>query len=103
MTSTDPDLERSADPPPSARPGAVRPLYDLSMSKVRKTLTLDPDVVHAFGDDPSTLSATVNAILHTEMERRGRRAALASFVAELDAEFGEPDPDQVARFRNALS
>lgn len=77
--------------------------YDLGMSsKVRKTLTLDPEVVESFGDDVSTLSATVNAILHEEMARRGRRAALVQFVDRLDAEFGEPDPEEVARFRRAL-
>jgi hypothetical protein len=31
--------------------------------KVRKTLTLDPEVVAALGDDPEALSTTVNAIL----------------------------------------
>lgn len=71
-------------------------------SKVRKTLTLDPDVVETFGDDPSALSATVNAILHQEMARRSRHAALAAYVARLDTEFGEPDPDEVERFRRAL-
>lgn len=72
-------------------------------TKVRKTLTLDPDVVEIFGDDPSALSSTVNAILHAELERRVRRTALAAFVAELDAEFGEPEPSEVERFRRALS
>ena len=71
--------------------------------KVRKTLTLDPDVVATFGEDPSALSATVNAVLREEMLRRQRRAALAAFVAELNAAFGEPDPDDVERFRRALS
>ncbi|MFT4215590.1 MAG: hypothetical protein QM619_00160 [Micropruina sp.] len=71
-------------------------------SKVRKTLTLDPDVVQTFGDDAAALSATVNAVLRAEMERRARHAALADFVATLDAEFGEPDPADVERFRRAL-
>lgn len=72
-------------------------------TKVRKTLTLDPDVVKTFGEDPSTLSATVNSILHAEMDRRSRRAALAEYVAGLDAEFGEPDASEVERFRRALA
>lgn len=72
-------------------------------TKVRKTLTLDPDVVETFGDDPSALSATVNSILHAEMERRLRRSALAAFVAELDSQFGEPEQSEVERFRRALS
>jgi hypothetical protein len=78
--------------------------YDSGMSKkVRKTLTLDPEVVETFGDDPNALSATVNSILHEEMARRTSRATLAAFVARLDAEFGEPDPSEVERFRRALS
>lgn len=70
--------------------------------KLRKTLTLDPDVVEAFGDDATTLSATVNTILRIEMRRRERQAALAEFVAALDAQFGEPDPVEVDRFRRGL-
>lgn len=78
--------------------------YDLGMSaKVRKTLTLDPEVVETFGEDPSALSATVNSILRDEMERRNRREALAAFVSQLDDEFGEPDPSEVERFRRALA
>lgn len=78
--------------------------YDSDMSrKVRKTLTLDPEVVESFGDDPTALSATVNTILRDEMDRRGRRAALTAFVERLTDEFGEPDPDEVERFRRALS
>ncbi|MEX0427627.1 hypothetical protein AB3X52_08355 [Nocardioides sp. DS6] len=71
-------------------------------AKVRKTLTLDPDVVETFGDDTSALSATVNTVLRDEMERRSRRAALAALVASLDAEYGEPDPVEVDRFKRAL-
>lgn len=71
-------------------------------TKLRKTLTLDPDVVAVFGDDPTTLSATVNAVLRREMERRSRRAALAALVASLDTEFGEPEEAEVERFRRAL-
>jgi hypothetical protein len=66
-------------------------------------LTLDPEVVEALGDDPVALSATVNAILSEEIARRERRTALAGFVDHLDAEFGEPDPAQVQRFRDLLS
>ncbi len=71
--------------------------------KLRKTLTLDPEVVETFGADPTTLSAAVNAVLREEMERRGRSAALAEYVDQLDAEFGAPDPAEVERFRRALS
>ncbi len=72
-------------------------------TKIRKTLTLDPDVVAAFGDDPGALSATVNTVLRDEAARRNRRTALAAFVADLDAEYGEPDPNEVERFRRALA
>lgn len=71
-------------------------------SKVRKTLTLDPDVVDVFGDDTSALSATVNTVLREEMDRRARRAALAAFVAELVEQYGEPDPAEVEYFRQLL-
>lgn len=72
-------------------------------AKVRKTLTLDPDVVEAFGGDDQALSTTVNEILRAERDRRARRAALGAFVEELSAEFGPPDPDEVERFRQLLS
>jgi hypothetical protein len=72
-------------------------------AKVRKTLTLDPEVVAALGDDPNALSATVNSILSDEIARRARQAALAAFVDRLDAEFGPPDPVEVERFRRLLS
>ena len=71
--------------------------------KVRKTLTLDPDVVESFGGDPSALSATVNAVLREEMARRQARTTLAAFVDRLDVDFGEPDSADVERFRRALS
>ena len=79
--------------------------YDLSMTgvgKVRRTLTLDPDVVEAFGEDPESLSAAVNAVLRVEMERRQKRAALKVLVDELAEKYGEPDPEQVAYFERLL-
>ena len=71
-------------------------------AKVRKTQTLDPDVVATFGDDPTALSAAVNVVLRAEMGRRARRSALSAFVDELDAEFGAPDPELIAEFERAL-
>lgn len=78
--------------------------YDSGMTekKVRKTLTLDADVVEAFGEDPGALSTAVNAVLRIELERREKRAALKAFVDELAATFGEPDPDEVADFERLL-
>jgi hypothetical protein len=72
-------------------------------AKVRKTLTLDPEVVAALGDDPEALSTTVNAILLAEIQRRELRAALTRFVDRLDEEEVEPDPEAVDRFRRLLS
>lgn len=74
-------------------------------AKVRKTLTLDPEVVEAFGDDVEGLSATVNAILTAELERRRQHAALGRLLERLDAENDNRpvDPDLVAKFRNLLS
>jgi hypothetical protein len=70
--------------------------------KVRRTLTLDPDVVEAFGHDDQALSSTVNAVLREEMERLRRRTALASFLGELDALYGPVDQETVAHFEEAL-
>ena len=70
---------------------------------MRKTLTLDPEVVAALGDDPEALSTTVNAILLAEVQRREVRAALERFLDRLDEQEGEPDPTAVDRFRRLLS
>jgi len=78
--------------------------YDLHMSKkVRKTLTLDPEIVDALGDDADTLSATVNEILLVEVERRQRREALRSMLDRLAEERGPVDPAEVDEFRRLLS
>ena len=70
---------------------------------MRKTLTLDPEVVAALGDDPEALSTTVNAILLAEVQRREVRAALERFLDRLDEQEGETDPTAVDRFRQLLS
>ena len=83
---------------------SVQQEYDESVSrKVRKTLTLDPDLVEALGDDPAALSATVNEILRHEIERREMRAALGRFLGELENEHGTPDPEKVEYFRQLLT
>ncbi|WP_460713723.1 hypothetical protein [Nocardioides dilutus] len=71
----------------------------MSDGKVRKTLTLDPDIVEVLGSDPAALSATVNALLREEVERRKRRASLKELVEELEADYGPADPDEVERIR----
>ncbi|GAB3254012.1 hypothetical protein GCM10027448_20730 [Nocardioides dilutus] len=82
-------------------PRSIQQQYDPSMSdgKVRKTLTLDPDIVEVLGSDPAALSATVNALLREEVERRKRRASLKELVEELEADYGPADPDEVERIR----
>jgi hypothetical protein len=75
----------------------------MTRSKVRKTLTLDPEVIEALGDDDVGLSATINEILHDEVERRQRAAALAALLGRLEDERGPVDPDEVAEFRRLLA
>lgn len=67
-------------------------------TKVRKTLTLDPELVVAFGDAKGGLSAAVNAALREHLARAERQGALAARVAELEAEYGPADPTEVERF-----
>ena len=74
----------------------------MSTPKVRKTLTLDPELVDALGDDEAGLSFTVNAILREEVERRQRRAALSGLLARLALERGSVDEEQVEEFRRLL-
>jgi hypothetical protein len=74
----------------------------MTRGKVRKTLTLDPDIIAALGDDDAALSATVNEILREEVERRQRAAALAALLTRLEEERGPVDLDEVAEFRRLL-
>jgi hypothetical protein len=75
-------------------PRSYQTQYDPSMSdgKVRKTLTLDPDIVEVLGADPAALSATVNALLREEVDRRKRLENLRELVEELEAYYGPSDP-----------
>lgn len=85
-------------------PRSIQQEYDLSMSegKVRKTLTLDPDIVEVLGEDPTALSATINALLREEVERRKRRASLKELVEELEAHYGPADPAEVERIKTVM-
>jgi hypothetical protein len=74
----------------------------MSTSKIRKTLTLDPELVRALGEDDATLSSTINSILQDEVDRRQRRAALTSLLDRLEAERGPVDQDQVNEYRSLL-
>lgn len=95
----------TADPVPAEGfrrvPRSIQQQYDPGMSegKVRKTLTLDPDIVEVLGSDPAALSATVNALLREEVERRKRRASLKELVEELEAYYGPAETEEVERIR----
>ena len=71
--------------------------------KMRKTLTLDSDLVEALGAEAEeSLSAAINEALREVVARRHRRANLAELVAELEAQYGPADPAQVAEFEALL-
>ena len=74
----------------------------MSSGKVRRTLTLDPEVVESLGADEAALSRTVNEILHEEIERRDQAAALLRLLARLAAEHGPVDPAEVEEFDRLL-
>jgi hypothetical protein len=80
-------------------------MYDAGMTlvsesppnKVRKTLTLDTDLVDTFSaDDPASLSAAVNAVLRAEQHRRARAASVRQLADDLDALYGPVDEEAVA-------
>lgn len=74
----------------------------MSTAKVRKTLTLDPELVEALGGDDTALSYTVNAILREEVDRRQRLSALSDLLSRMEAERGPVDEGQVAEYRRML-
>jgi len=68
-------------------------------AKVRKTVTLDDDLVQTFAaDDPESLSAAINNILRAEQQRRARVVSIQQLADDLDAEYGPADPVGVAKF-----
>ncbi len=74
-----------------------------SSGKLRRTLTLDPDIVEVLGADDAALSTTVNEILRAEIARRERTSALAALLERLAVERGAVDPEEVAEFERLLS
>ncbi|MCL1799809.1 MAG: hypothetical protein FWG25_00375 [Promicromonosporaceae bacterium] len=72
-------------------------------TKVRKTLTLDPEVVAMFDDDDAALSTAVNAVLHAERARRERLANLQLLVDDLTERWGPADPEDVAYFSSLFN
>ena len=75
----------------------------MSGGKIRRTLTLDPDIVEVLVADEAALSTTVNEILRSEIARRQRSAALVALLNRLATERGAVDPDQVEEFEELLA
>lgn len=71
----------------------------MATKKRRTTITLDPAVVEVLGDDEEALSAAVNEVLHTEIERRQRAAAMDRLLTALAAERGDVNEAEVDAFR----
>ncbi|HVF15213.1 MAG TPA: PIN domain-containing protein, partial [Acidimicrobiales bacterium] len=71
----------------------------MAARKRRTTINLDPTVAEVLGDDTGALSAAVNEVLHTEIERRQRAAGLARLLEGLAAERGPVDPADVDELR----
>lgn len=63
--------------------------------KVRKTVTLDADLVEVLGDE-ANLSAAVNTALRREVDRIRRTVALGEWLDELASERGALDETEVA-------
>jgi len=75
----------------------------MTLTKVRKTLSLDAELVELYGTDDQALSTAVNAALHRDAARRARESALRDYVTELDIMFGEPAAEDVAYFTQLLA
>jgi hypothetical protein len=71
----------------------------MAARKRRTTITLDPAVVEVLGDDAEALSAAVNEVLHTEIERRQRAVVLDRLLEGLAAQRGAVDAAEVDEVR----
>lgn len=71
---------------------------------VRRTLTLDSDVIEEFGGDSDDrrLSPEINAVLRAEKKRRRRGRSLDAMLNRLEAERGPVDPNVVEEFERYL-
>ena len=73
-------------------------------TKVRKTLSLDADIVEMLAADGNdNISAAVNEILRAEATRREYQAGLERTCERLEALYGPPDPKLVEEYMIALS
>jgi len=75
----------------------------MTITKVRKTVTLDADLIDIYGGDDQALSTAVNAALHRDAARQARQNALREYIAELDAAFGAPNTEEVRYFTELLA
>ncbi len=72
--------------------------------KIKRTVSLDPGVVASLVDEEGerNLSALVNALLHDEMDRRGRAKALHDMLDELETKLGPADERLVTHYADLL-
>jgi len=72
-------------------------------AKIRKTVTLDSDLIEALADDnPESLSSTINAILRADQERKARALSIRQLADDLDALYGPADLLAVAAAKAVL-
>lgn len=68
------------------------------MNKRRITLNLDEDIVEALqAMGERSVSAAANAALREAVEMEGHHRALAEWLDELNALYGAPTPEELAR------
>lgn len=72
----------------------------MSGAKVRKTLTLDPELIDAFGADDATFVVHRERDLRREVDRRQRLDALTKLLDRLEQERGPVDQ---TRWRSTVS
>ena len=71
--------------------------------KIRKTVTLDSDLIEALADDnPESLSSTINAILRADQERKARALSIRQLANDLDVLYGPADPLAVTAAKAVL-
>lgn len=66
-------------------------------TKIRRNVTLDP-VADAWLDTRDNASATINEMIHRAAEKERMETAFDALLADLNEQYGEPDPAEVARF-----
>lgn len=74
-----------------------------AVTKARRTVTLDMDVVAELESRDGSVSAQLNEWARRGMEWDQRQAQILELVAEYEAEFGEIDEADVKRWEEVLS